>query len=137
LAKKLKFIKEVEFSKKKGAVALKLIGDVIPIDKVEVVKRVKENLLKEYPLTAMEIIDEVKKRLSDCKQGDIYRAISETGLKNNMDYSVYNFRSKMHEDKYKTTGKLPSGTPSIYKQSTIDYIVQVLKNEKLKTAPNS
>jgi len=133
LAQKLKFIKEGEFVKKKGATALKLIGDVIPIDKVEVIKRVKENLLKDYPLTAMQIIDEVKKRITECKQGDIYRAISENDLKNNFDYSAYNFRSKSHEDKFKATGKLPSGTPSIYKPTTIDYIVQVLKNEKYKS----
>lgn len=42
LAQKLKFIKEGEFVEKKGAAALKLVGDVVPIDKVEVIKKVKK-----------------------------------------------------------------------------------------------
>jgi hypothetical protein len=130
LAKKLKFIKEGEFVERKGATTLKLVGDVIPIDKIEVVKRVKQNLLKDYPLSAMELINEIKKRLPGCKQNYIYRAINENDMKNNIDYSAYNFRNKKHEDEFKSTGKLPNGTPSIYKPSIIDFLVQVLKNEK-------
>lgn len=130
LAQKLKFIKEGEFVEKKGAATLKLIGDVVPIDKVEVIKKVKENLIKEYPLTAMELIDEVKKLKPDCKQGDIYRIITETDIKNNTDYSAYNFRSRKHEEEFRQTGKLPTGTPNIYKPKTAEFIAQVLKNEK-------
>ncbi len=130
LASKLKFIKEGEFVEKKGAATLKLVGDVVPIDKVEVIKKVKENLIKDYPLTAMELIHEVKKQLPDCKQGEIFNAISENDIKNNSDYSAYNFRSKKHEDVFKATSKLPSGTPSIYKTKAVEFIAQILKNEK-------
>jgi hypothetical protein len=68
--------------------------------------------------------------LPDCKEGEIYNVISDNNIKNNTDYSAYNFRSKQHEDKYYQTGKLPTGTPSIYKQQAIDYIIQILKNEE-------
>ena len=130
LAKKLKFIKEGEFVERNGATALKLVCDVIPIDRVEVIKRIKENLIKEYPLTAMELIEEVKKRVPDCKQNDIYKIISENGIKDDPEYSAYNFRSKRHEEKYKTTGRLPNGTPCIYKAKTIELVTKILMNEK-------
>jgi hypothetical protein len=130
LAKKLKFIKQGEFVEKKGATTLKLVGDVVPIEKVEVVKKVRENLIKEYPLTSTELIEEVKKRLPNCKQGKIYDAIRENKIKDDLEYSAYNFRSKKHEDEYINTKKLPSGTPSIYKTKTVDLLHQILKNEK-------
>lgn len=78
----------------------------------------------------MELISEVKKQLPNCKQGEIYNAIAENDIKNNSDYSAYNFRSKKHEDEFKNTGKLPSGTPNIYKTKAVEFIVQILKNEK-------
>lgn len=130
LAKKIKFIKEGEFVEKKGATTLKLVGDIIPMDKIEVVKKVKENLIKEYPLSAKELVEEVKKRISGFNQNEIYKVIIENGLKDNLDYSAYNFRSKTHEDNYKKTGNLPSTTPSIYNFKAVDFIVQVLKIEK-------
>ena len=130
LASKLKFIKEGEFVEKKGATALKLVGDVVAIDKIEVVKRVKENLIKEYPLTAKEIIQEIKKRIPGIKEGEIYAAIKENKVKDDIEYSAYNFRSKKHEDDFKTNGKLPTGTPSIYKENCIDYLTKIIKNKK-------
>lgn len=130
LAKKLKFIKQGEFSEKKGATTLKLVGDVVPIEKVEVVKKVRENLIKEYPLTSAELIEQVKKRLPNCKQGKIYDAIKDNKIKDDLEYSAYNFRSKRHEDEFLKTKKLPSGTPSIYKTKTVDYLHQILKNEE-------
>jgi len=37
------------------------------VDKVEIVKKVKENLLKEYPLSARELAAEIKKKSPDIK----------------------------------------------------------------------
>lgn len=48
LAEKLKFIKKGKVVKKTGAATLRLVGDVVPVDKVEVVKKIKEDLLKSY-----------------------------------------------------------------------------------------
>jgi hypothetical protein len=129
LAEKLKFIKEGEFVEKKGATALKLVGDVVPIDRIEVVKKVKENLLKEYPYSAKELVAEVKKQYSTCTETHIWDAIKENDLKNNTDYSAYNFRNKKQEDDYKETGKVPNVTPSIYNPKAVDFIVKVLRGK--------
>jgi len=130
LAKKLKFIKEGEFVEKKGATTLKLVGDVVPIDKIEVIKRIKETLIKDYPLTAMELNEEIKKRVPTCKQSDIYKVIDENGIRENTEYCALNFRSKKHEEKYITTGTIPSGTPFIYKNKTVELVSKILLNEK-------
>lgn len=130
LAKKLKFINEGEFVEKKGATTLKLVGDVVPIDRIEVIKKVKENLLKDYPLSAKELVAEVKKQFYHCTETHIWVVIRENDLKNNPDYSVYNFRNKKHEDEYKISGKIPSVTPNIYNLKAVDFIANVLRNRK-------
>ena len=61
LASKLKFIKEGEFSEKEGETTLKLVGDVVPVDKIEVIRKVREHLTKAYPYSASELAAEVKK----------------------------------------------------------------------------
>lgn len=129
LASKLRFIKEGQFDEKDGAPTLKLVGDVVPIDKVEVVKRVRENLVKEYPLSAMELAEAVRKDYPHAGQNRVWKAIQENGVKENTDYSVYNFRNKSQEDQFKKTGRLPVATPSIYNDNAVDLIVNVLRTE--------
>jgi hypothetical protein len=34
----------------------------------------------------------------------------------------------MHEDKFQQTGKLPSGTPSLYNNAAVDFVVKVIRN---------
>ncbi|MEZ6137079.1 MAG: ATP-binding protein [Pirellulaceae bacterium] len=128
LASKLKFIREGEFVERDGAAALKLVGDVVPIDRVEVIQRVRENLIKEYPLSAMELVDEVTTRFASAKQHDVWQAIADNDLKNNADYSAYNFRNKKQEDEFKKTGRVPSVTPSIYNHKAADFIANVLRS---------
>jgi hypothetical protein len=125
LANKLKFIKEGQFVTKGGAPTLKLVGDVLPINKIEVIKRVKENLIREYPLSAMELANAVCLQLPEVKQNDIWQAIAENGMKKNPDYSAYNFRNKKQEDEYHYTGVVPSVTPSIYNQRAVNFLVKV------------
>lgn len=127
LASKLKFIKQGEFVEKKGAKTLRLVGDVMPVDQVEVTKHVKQNLTKDYPLSAMELAQEVKRILPAARQNDIWRAIKENGIKSNTDYSTYNFRNKKQEDEYRETGKVATNTPSIYNQSAVEFLVKVLR----------
>jgi hypothetical protein len=126
LAKKLKFVKEGQFVTTGGAPTLKLIGDVLPVNKVEVIKRVKENLIREYPLSAMEVARAVRTKLLGVKQNDIWQAISENDMKNNPDYSAYNFRNKRQEDAFQETGVVALGTPSIYNQRAINFLIKVL-----------
>ena len=130
LANKLKFVKEGKFVEKDGAATLKLVGDVVPIDRVEVVKHVKEHLTKSYPLSAMELVQEVKKLHPEVKQNEIWAVIADNDIKNNTDYSAYNFRNKKQEDDYRKTGIVPSVTPSIYNEKAAAFIVKVLQGNK-------
>ncbi len=127
LAGKLKFLKEGEFVETPGAEGLKLVGDVVPVKQVEIVKHVKENLYKDYPLSAMQLASEVKKRLPLVHNGRVWQAIKDSGLKDNPAYAAYVFRNKTQEDEYKKTGKPPLGLPSIYKLDALDFLVNVLK----------
>lgn len=129
LAKKLKVVKEGQFSEKEGTATLKLVSDVVPIGKVEVIKTIKEGLTKAYPLSAMELSNEVQKILPNAKQNDIWRVIKDNEMKTNSDYSAYNFRNKRQEDEYQKSGNVPSATPSIYNQKAVDFIVKILRNE--------
>ncbi|WP_352422896.1 ATP-binding protein [Proteiniphilum sp.] len=129
LVRKIKWIKEGEFSEKKGTKTLKLIGEVQPVDAIEVVRTEKVNRLKEYPLSAKELANEIKKRNNKIGQNDIWRIIKENNIKSDLTYALYNFRNKSQEEEYSTSGKVSNGVPSIYKQTTVDYIIQIYINE--------
>lgn len=128
LLDKIKWIKEGSFSKKHGAPTLKLIGEVQPIDKIEVIKKERINRLREYPLSAKELADQIKAK-SGITQNTVWRIIDENKIKENPDYSYYNFRNKRQEEEYEQTGKMANGTPSIYRKTAIDYIIQIYNNE--------
>jgi len=128
LAKKLRFIKEGHLDEKLGAPTLKLIGDVVSIDKVEVVKRVRENLTKAYPLSATELAEEVQRIYPEAKRHQIWDAIKENGLKDNSDYAAYNFRNKRQEDEYRSKGVIATATPTIYNRNAVNFLANVLKS---------
>lgn len=127
LARKLKYIKEEQFKDQEGAATLKLVGDVVPVEKIEVVKKVKENLLKEYPLSAMELAVEVKSIIPKANNNVIWKVIKENDIKTNRDYSAYNFRNKKQENDFNENGVLPTSTPSIYNYKAVDFIVNIIK----------
>lgn len=129
LASQLKFIKEGEFVEKKGATTLKLVGNVTSIDHIEVVKKVKEDLIKQFPYSATQLASEVKKLIPTSSTQDVWRIIRENDLKNNFDYSAYNFRNKQQEDNYKENGEMQSGCPSIYNKNAIEFIANILRLE--------
>lgn len=129
LAAKIKFLKDGEFVERQGALALKLVGEVVPVENVEIVRMVRENLTRQYPLSANELAAEVKRALPDSKQHDIWQLLKDTGLKENLAYSAYNFRNKKQEDQFNATGKLPSTTPSIYNQNAVDFVVYSLRKQ--------
>lgn len=126
LAQKLKFIKEGEFVEKGGDATLRLIGDVVPVDKIEIVQKVKEDLLKLYSNTARQLADSIKVILPSVKQNAIWEAIAENKLKANSDYAAYIFPNKPRQDRYEQTGRAGSA-PSIYNQRAIDFLVNVLR----------
>jgi len=126
LVKKLSFIKEGSFSEKEGAATLKLVGDVMPVDRIEVIKKEKEHLVRSYPLSATELAKAVKDRIPIISQHQVWEVIKLNDMKDNTDYSAYNFRNKKQEDEYKKTGILPSVTPSIYNQNAVEFICKIL-----------
>ena len=129
LAKKIKFIKEGQFSEKEGAGTLKLIGDVVPVERVDVVQMVKEDLLKQYPISATQLAQEVKKSLPNAKMHQIWNVISENDLKNKLDYSAYVFSNEAQREAYEATGKVRSGTTSIYNQNAVGFVIDMINSE--------
>lgn len=126
LVGKIKFIREGDFSRKKGATTLRLVGDVQPIDQVEVTKVLRENITDRYPYSYKEMTDIIKSNIDGVKLHEIDTIIKDSKMKDNQDYSAYNFRNKQQEESYKTTGVLPSVTPSIYNETAIEFIISKL-----------
>jgi hypothetical protein len=129
LVKNIKWIKEGEFTEKKGAKTLKLVGEVQKIDQVEVVKKVKENKLKEYPLSSRQVWMEVKKKRPAIKQNHFYKIVKENKLKTNPEYCDFVFRNMQQQEDYENTGEIPSGIPCIFKKIAVDFIINIYKNE--------
>lgn len=130
LAAKLRFIKEGAFDERAGSPTLKLVGDVVPVNKMEVVRRVRENLVRAYPLSATELAEAVEEKYPPARRNSIWEAIRENGMKDNRDYSAYNFRNKKQEDAYRATGAVPVSTPSIYNWKAVDFLVNVLRSAR-------
>ncbi len=128
LTKGIQWIKEGSFDEKVGAPALKLIGEVQPIDTVEIIRHEHTNKLKEYPLSARELASKITRK-SGITQNLVWKAIKENHLKDNPDYSSYNFRNKKQEEDYENTGVIAKGTPSIFKEAAVDYIIQIVNND--------
>lgn len=122
-------IREGEFSETKGAKTLKLVGNITPINQVEVIKKVKEDKLKDYPLSATDLVNEIKRKEPKINQNRIWEILKENNLKDNRDYSDYSFRNQKQRLNYENNDILASGTPSIYKPTTVDFILNIHKNE--------
>ena len=127
LSEKIEFIKRGNISTNDEE-AFEIVGDVRPI--LGIIQEVKENLLAEYPFSATEVAKTVKEQLPSISRNKVWEIIKNTDMKNNRDYSVYNFRNKKQEDLYKETGKIPGGTPSIYNNKAIEFIIATLKDQE-------
>ena len=125
---KISFVKEGEFIERSGAPALKLVGEVKRSGKIVAVR--DEALITMYPYTWTELIQKVKKAVPSTTQSQITQVITESNMKFEKKFSAFNFRNKKQSDKYDRTGVLPSGTPSIYNDSAITFILEKLDNQK-------
>jgi len=130
LINKLKFIKEGSFKEKDGAPTLKLVGDVVPTSQIEVVRRIKENLTKQYPHSAMELVEKIQTSFPEIKQSIIWDTIKLNDLKNDPNYSAYVFRNQSQEKEFKKSGKLPVSTPSIYNDNAFNFICQCITDSR-------
>lgn len=130
LVKKIKFIKEGDFQEKKGETTLRLVGDVEAVDSIEIRKIEKKRLIDDYPYSALELFDEVRKRVPIAQKNRIWEIIKDNDLKDDKNYSSYNFRNKKQENDYNQNRKISASTPSIYNKNAVEFIVKVLKQEK-------
>lgn len=129
LLSEFQIIKEGEFSETKGSKTLKLVGNITPINQVEVIKKVREDKLKDYPLSAKDLVIEIKKRNIGMMQKHVWDIIRENGIKENKDYCDYSFRNQTQRLSYENEKILVKGTPSIYKHSAIELIISIHKND--------
>ena len=127
---KIRFIKQGHFEESRGKEALKLIGEIKPVDKIEVVQIEKQRLTDQYPFSALELVDEVKKYIPTVNQQEVWNIIKENDLKSNTMYSAYNFRNKKQEKEYLDSGVLPKAVPSIYNKKAVDFIVKIIKSRR-------
>ncbi|MGR3813717.1 MAG: ATP-binding protein [Cognatishimia activa] len=129
LASKLKFVKEGKFQEKEGAETLRLVGDVVPVNAVEIERKVEENVFQKFPFSAKELAAQVKLEIPTIKQHEIWSAIEESGLKGDEQYSRYNFRNLRQKDEYLKSGKVPRVTPVIYNTAALTLLVNLLRQK--------
>lgn len=127
LIKKIQFIKEGQFQENKGATTLRLVGDVKPIGALEVTRTIQKRLTDQYPLSWAQVIQKVKSKFPKTSHNSINQVIKDNDLKNKTQYSDYSFRTKLQEENYKITGKLPKGITSIYNNDAVNFIIKALK----------
>lgn len=130
LIKEINFIKEGSFNEKRGAKTLKLVGSVQSVGSIEVAKVIKKHLTDEYPYSYKKLERIIRKEMPKVKMNQINKIVKENDLKNDINYSSYNFRNKDQEDEYKKTNKAPKGIPSIYNDATVQFIFKVLSQQK-------
>jgi predicted HTH transcriptional regulator len=118
---KVKIIKQGSFDDTKGYPSLKLIGDLVPVNRVDVIRR--EKLTKAYPLSAKELAKEVIKLDQRIHESNVWRIIKEEQIKSNESFSAYVFKSDSQEKTYISTGNLPKSVPSIYNYQAVKFIV--------------
>lgn len=90
-----------------------------------VVKKVEVDKLTNYPLTYTQVAEQIKLKKPQISKQLINKIISDKNIKKNQEYACINFRNKEQEQKYKKDKIIPKGTPIIYKENVIDYIISV------------
>jgi len=95
-------------------------------DNIQVILKT-QNLIDLYPYSYKSMITRIKKEFPMVLTTELDKIIKQFDLKNNTDYSCYNFRNKDQQIKYFEKKDLPQGTPSIYNDNAIQFIMSKLK----------
>ena len=125
LLSQISFVKEGEFVEKSGVPTLKLIGEIK--SSANVVATKTEILTTRYPYSWHEMVTEIKKLLPGTTPIQINNVIKAEKMKGDKRYAAHNFRYKKHADEHNKNGRVPSGTPTIYNQAAIDFVVNKLQ----------
>jgi hypothetical protein len=87
----------------------------------------KVRITEQYPLSYKELYDKANQKLPP-KMVSTYlnKFLSVHKIKNNKDYSEYNFRTLLQETEYNKTGNVSKNTPSIYNHNCLNYVIAEL-----------
>lgn len=91
-------------------------------DAVTVIKT--QRLIDKYPVTYKELYVKVRKAKPGVKQNQLNKFIKDHNLKFNPKYAIFNFISKIQEEKSKSTGMLPKGIISLYNEDAVRYVIE-------------
>ncbi len=94
-----------------------------------VIKKVEVDKLTNYPLTYTRVAEQIKLKKPQISKQIINKIISNKNIKKNQEYAYINFRNKEQEQKYKRSKVIPTGTPIIYKETVVDFIISVFDEE--------
>lgn len=130
ILKKVKLIREGEFDEVDGAETLKIVGNITEVDTVEVTREVEKDRMKNYPLSASELADAIKKACPECGKNRVWEIIKSEGLKENREYATYTFNKASDLKTFEETGSVSKYALSIYKEEAVDYILNIFRNSE-------
>lgn len=81
------------------------------------------HLTDKYPFSYSDLYKKIKKERPNAKQNEINKVISKFKIKDNVNFSQYNFRTKRDKEVYEKTGNIQKNTPSIYNDNAVRFIV--------------
>lgn len=113
-------------SAKKISDTTDLVASIDPNAKDVITVIKTQKLTDRYTLSYDELFRKVRQQLTFIKQNDFNRLIRERQIKEDERFSAYNFRYQWHEEQYKKSGKVASGTPSLYNEDCVRYLVEEL-----------
>lgn len=85
-----------------------------------------QRLIDKYQYSYTGLMAAIKAKRPGTKQSEVNAVIARCNIKDNPEFAAYNFRNREHEERYKRTKVLPTGTPVLYGIKAIDYIVSQL-----------
>lgn len=109
-----------------------LIAAVGQTDPCAIVVQRNVSSLDQYPLSAQEVYQAVKKEYPEAKQNEVWNAIKDLNLKGNRKYSKHSYRTKADE------AKGPKKTTTvIYNQDAVKMLVEHLHQRKAAAKVNN
>lgn len=95
-------------------------------------------LTDRYPHSYTKLTEKIKQAKPQANNTHINNIIRDFDIKKNSNLSAYNFRNKDKELEYEKTGVLPSGTPCIYNEDAVRFIISQIDNYvQPETLPNT
>lgn len=130
ILEKVKWIREGKFHEVDGAETLKIVGNISAVKAVEVIHEVQRDRMKDYPLSASELADEIRRVCPECGKNRVWEIIKSEGLKDNREYATYTFYKPSDLERFEKTGEVSKNALSIYKLDAVDFIINIFRNSE-------